>query len=180
MIVINIDKLHKPCREAISEEVDNVIVQLEAELKQHPSGIGLAANQIGLDMKVAIIRLPNKEKIDLINPEIVEHSKETVFYKESCLSLPDLKKPVTTQRYKQITIENGFDRAKYVLYGIEAIVAQHEYDHLCGKLILDRKAQPFQRLERKIGRNERCKVCGIKYKKHTNSSHGFVPKEEND
>jgi len=100
-----------------------------------------------------------------------------VFYKEGCLSLPDQKKEVTTQRYEQITIENGFDKAKYVLFGAEAIVAQHEIGHLEGRLILDEKAQPYKRPERKIGRNERCKVCDLKYKRHANSNHGFVPKE---
>lgn len=180
MIVTNIDKLRRPCREAKPEEVEGIIQQLEAELKNHPNGIGLSANQIGIDAKVAIIRIPNKEKIDLINPKIIEYSKEVVFYKEGCLSLPDQKKEITTQRYEQITIENGLDRAKYVLYGIESIVAQHEISHLNGRLILDEKAQPYQRPERKIGRNERCKVCGVKYKKHASSNHGFVFKGEND
>lgn len=178
MIITDIDKLHKPCCEAGPEEVGNVIQRLEAELKQHSSGIGLAANQIGLDTKVAIIRIPDKEKIDLINPKIIEHSKETVFYQESCLSLPDLKKPVTTQRYEQITIENGFDKDKYVLYGMEAIACQHEIDHLEGRLITDRQAKPYIRPNRKVGRNERCATCNVKYKKHDNVEHGFVIKGE--
>lgn len=180
MIVIDTKQLRIPCKDAQPEQVKEIIQKLEAELSQHKNGIGLSANQIGIDAKVAIIRIPDKEKIDLINPKIVEHSKEIVFYKEGCLSLPDQKKEVTTQRYEQITIENGFDGAKYVLYGIEAIVAQHEIGHLEGRLILDEKAQPYQRPERKIGRNERCGVCGVKYKKHTNPNHGFVPKEETD
>lgn len=178
MIITDIDKLRKHCREAQPEEVEKIIQQLEAELKQHPTGIGLAANQIGLGVKVAIIRLPDKEKIDLINPKIIEHSKEVVFYQESCLSLPDLKKPVTTQRYKQITIENGFDKGKYVLYGMEAIACQHEIDHLNGLLITDRQAKPYTRPSRKIGRNERCATCNLKYKKHENTEHGFVVKGE--
>lgn len=178
MIITDTDKLRKPCREALPKEVEDTLRQLEAELKLYSTGIGLAANQIGLDVKVAIIRIPDKEKIDLINPKIIEHSKEIVFYQESCLSLPDLKKPVTTQRYKEITIENGFDKGRYVLYGQEAIVFQHEYDHLCGKLILDRKAQPYQRQSRKIGRNERCATCDVKYKRHEGIEHGFVVKGE--
>lgn len=174
MITTDIDKLRKPCREAKPEEAEKIIQQLETGLKQHSTGIGLAANQIGLDIQVAIIRIPNKEKIDLINPRIIEHSKEIVFYQESCLSLPDLKKPVTTQRYKQITIENGFDRNKYVLYGMEAIACQHEIDHLNGLLITDRQAKPYVRPSRKVGRNERCAICDVKYKKHENVEHGFV------
>lgn len=180
MIVTDIDKLRKPCQDIKPEQVKEIIQKLEEELALHKNGIGLAANQIGIDAKVAIIRIPNKEKIDLINPKIIEHSGEIVFYKEGCLSLPDQKKEVTTQRYEQITIENGFDRAKYVLYGMEAIVVQHEIGHLNGRLMLDEKAQPYQRPERKIGRNERCEVCSVKYKKHTNSNHGFVLKERND
>ena len=177
MIITNIEQLHKPCREAKPDEVEDIIQQLETELAQHKTGIGLAANQIGLDIKVAIIRIPDKEKVDLINPKIIEHSKEIVFYQESCLSLPDLKKPLTTQRHKQITIENGFDKAKYVLYGMEAIACQHEIDHLNGLLITDRQAKPYTRPSRKIGRNERCATCDIKYKRHGNIEHGFVVKE---
>jgi len=178
MIITDIKQLRIPCKDVKPEQVKEIIQKLEAELAQNKkSGIGLAANQIGIDAKVAIIRIPNKEKIDLINPKIVEYDGEIVFYKENCLSLPDLKKEITTQRYEQITIENGFDEAKYVFYGVEAIIAQHEVDHLEGKLIIDRKAQPYQRPERKIGRNERCKVCDLKYKRHINSNHGFVPKE---
>lgn len=178
MIITDTDKLRKLCREVQPEEVEDVIKKLKGELKQHPNGIGLAANQIGLDVKVAIIRIPNKEKIDLINPKIIEYSREIVFYQESCLSLPDLKKPVTTQRYKQITIENGLDRSRYVLYGMEAIACQHEIDHLNGLLITDRQAKPYTRPSRKVGRNERCAICDIKYKRHENIEHGFVIKGE--
>jgi len=177
VIVTDIKLLRRPCKDVKPEQVKEIIQKLEAELAQHKNGIGLAANQIGIDAKVAIIRIPNKEKIDLINPKIIEHSKEIVFYKEGCLSLSDQKKEVTTQRYEQITIENGFDKAKYVLFGAEAIVAQHEIGHLEGRLILDEKAQPYKRPERKIGRNERCKVCDLKYKRHIDSNHGFIPKE---
>jgi len=178
MIEFDINKLRKSCREVLPEEVESVTQQLEAELAQHPTGIGLAANQIGLDVKVAVIRIPDKEKIDLINPKIIDYSKEIVFYQESCLSLPDLKKPVTTQRYREITIENGFDKGKYVLYGMEAIACQHEIDHLNGLLITDRQAKPYTRPSRKIGRNERCATCNVKYKRHDGVEHGFVVKGE--
>jgi len=177
MIVTDTKQLLISCKNVQPEQAKEIIQKLEKELVLHKNGIGLSANQIGIDAKVAIIRIPDKEKIDLINPKIVEHSKEIVFYKEGCLSLPDQKKEITIQRYEQITIENGFDRTKYVLYGMEAIACQHEIDHLNGLLITDKQAKPYARPERKIGRNERCKVCDMKYKKHTNSNHGFIPKE---
>ena len=120
----------KPC-----EEVENIIKQLEEELAKHKTGVGLAAVQIGIQKRVAVVKIPGREKIILYNTKILEKSEpfKTV---ESCLSLPGLL--IYTKRYKNITIENG-DGQKYGVEGMEAIAIQHELDHWEGKLIIDRK-----------------------------------------
>ena len=62
-------------------------------------GLGLSANQIGLDVRACVINV--KEPLVLINPRVTEVSKETVAYVEQCLSLDKtMRKPVKTVRRK--------------------------------------------------------------------------------
>ena len=107
-------------------------------------GVGLAANQVGLDYRLAIILLPNEdEKLPptryvLINPVILAKRAEKI-EEEGCLSLPGLWAEVPraadiTVRY---TDENGVEQVKRVR-GLLAKAFQHEVDHLDGKLFIDR------------------------------------------
>ena len=98
-------------------------------------GCGLSAIQIGFNLRVAIIRLPDF-KLNLWNPKIIEKEKSFMFTGESCLSLPGLQ--INTKRYYNITIENG-DGKKYNLKGLQAVVVQHEIDHMNGLTMLNRK-----------------------------------------
>ena len=122
-----------------SEPIDTITAQsiityLEDSIKDQ-RGIWLTAIQIGITKKVAIIRIPNKEPINLINSKIIE-KEEPIKFKELCLSIPGLT--ILTKRYNSIIWENG-DGQRYSADGIEAIVVQHEIDHMDGKTILDRK-----------------------------------------
>ena len=122
-----------------SEEVDNgrangLFSILEDSLDT-TKGCGLSAVQIGILLKVAIIRLP-KCKLNLWNPKIIEKSRPFRFREEGCLSIPGIR--VDTKRYLEIMAENG-DGRKYYLEGLEAIAVQHEIDHMNGLTILDRK-----------------------------------------
>ncbi len=98
-------------------------------------GIGLAGIQISIPKRISIIRMP-KLKLDLINPIIIDKYDRFRFKEERCLSLPGLA--IDTIRYKEITIQNG-DGRRFVFEGLEAIVVQHEIDHMNGLLITDRK-----------------------------------------
>lgn len=106
-------------------------------------GIGLAANQVGIDARILLITLNVNTKkehkiIPMINPEILEYSKETVTLEEGCLSLPGQFKKITRpakvkaqwQNEKGNWCEKKFDKW-------DARVLQHEYDHLEGKLFTD-------------------------------------------
>ena len=156
-------------------EIDDISTTLLQELTKH-GGIGLSANQIGLDKRACVINV--KEPLVLINPKIVETSQDTVAYIEQCLSIPkSMRKPVTTVRHRQITVE--CDNLGTVVFTpdakeqwknsdefysdegmLECVVAQHEIDHLNGKLITDsdRKYTTTIRREKKYGRNERVMV----------------------
>ena len=156
-------------------EIDDISTTLLQELTRH-GGIGLSANQIGLDKRACVINV--KEPLVLINPRIVEVSQDTVTYIEQCLSIPkSMRKPVTTVRHRQVAVE--CDNLGTVVFTpdakeqwkdseefyadegmLECVVAQHEIDHLNGKLITDsdRKYTTTIRREKKYGRNERVMV----------------------
>ena len=114
-------------------EAQSIIKDLEDSLDLN-KGIGLSAIQIGIEKRVGIIRIVDN-KIDLINPKIIEKTDKFKFEREACLSLPSLS--VNTIRYEQITWENN--GKQYISTGLEACVIQHEVNHMDGILITDRK-----------------------------------------
>ena len=172
------NKLRKPLeRKPMSqEEIDKVSTTLLQELTKH-GGIGLSANQIGLDVCACVINI--KEPLVLINPKVTEVSEETVAYVEQCLSLEKtMRKPVKTVRHKSFTVE--CDNLGTVIFSpdsetgtwkdsneffsdeglLECVCAQHEIDHLNGILITDSKRRYTETITRgkKYGRNDKVKV----------------------
>ena len=141
------------------------------------SGIGLAANQIGINKRVCVVNV--KEPLVLINPQIIERSEKEFIFPEGCLSFPDKK--VRTKR--NVSIKVKADNYKSVLSfsadskemddALECVCVQHEIDHLDGITMFDRefKLEPIKREGKKIGRNDKVLIaCGveskmIKYKK---------------
>jgi len=120
----------------------------------HAEGVGLAAPQIGLPIRLLVIDLaPFKEddpelaafKVVMINPEMLERSTEEVAGEEGCLSIPGIHE--TVMRAKKIKIKYlDTDFAEHVeeFEGFKARVVQHEYDHLEGNLFTD-KVTPIRR-----------------------------------
>ncbi|MGC3977878.1 MAG: peptide deformylase [Paludibacteraceae bacterium] len=118
------------------------------ETMTHAEGVGLAAPQIGLPIRLLVIDLaPFEEsdpelakfKICMINPEIVEESEETITYDEGCLSIPGINE--TVLRPERIVInylDEDFNEHEEEFEGYKARVIQHEYDHLEGHLFTDR------------------------------------------
>ena len=132
------------------DNLEMIVSCLEEELRNsNTPGIGLAAIQIGITKRVAIVRL-GEMCLNLWNPEIVE-SQGRVLSSEGCLSVPGLMKSVA--RTQEVMVRNG-DGKEYVLYGLEAIVAQHEIDHMNGITIADKEHRALR-----VGRNELC-LCG--------------------
>lgn len=92
--------------------------------------IGLAANQMGINKRVFIAMIDGNWEC-FVNPEIIKTSKTTTEYEEGCLSLPG--KLFKTKRYDWIKVKSlGKKTKKYKDFN--AIVIQHEVDHLNGKL----------------------------------------------
>ena len=102
-------------------------------------GVGLAAPQIGVSLKITVVSLDGKKAIPFLNPVITAHSDEMIVEQEGCLSLPERWEDVA--RYKEITLRfmniKG-DAVALKLEGFAARVLQHEIDHLNGILFIDR------------------------------------------
>ena len=100
-------------------------------------GLGLSACQIGVDLKVFVMRF-NGDAIVCFNPRITDYSEETTYMSEGCLTFPGLYFPVTRSygiNCTYATEEGEMVSASFV--EISAKVFQHEYDHMLGKLYLE-------------------------------------------
>ena len=111
-------------------------------------GVGLAAPQIGLGIRVVVIdaspmaeeepSLANS-KMALINPHIESFEGDNVSMEEGCLSLPGIHESVTRKNTIHITyMDENFVDHDEVISGYLARVIQHEYDHLEGHVFTDR------------------------------------------
>ena len=171
------NKLRKPLegKPMTQEQIDEISTTLLTELKRH-GGIGLSANQIGLDVRACVINV--KEPLVLINPRVTEVSQDTVAYVEQCLSLDKtMRKPVKTVRHKSFTVEcdnlgtvifspdkkDGWENSDEFFSDeglLETVCAQHEIDHLNGILITDsiRRYTTTVTSTKKYGRNDRVMV----------------------
>jgi len=151
MIITDINVLKAPNKLVKPEEINELISKLEQELyASKVQGVGLAAPQIGINKQIAIIRF-NDEKLNLINPKIIETKGIFINKREGCLSVPD--KDVNTYRYKEIVVKDDLHPAGIVATDISAIIILHEVQHLSGILITDVEAKG------KLGRNDIC-PCG--------------------
>ncbi len=142
----------EPVEFPLSDEVKQVIHDMADTMYDAP-GVGLAATQIGVALKVAVTdTVWRKEEVrhdgdasdttrDLkvwINPEFVWKSDEMAIWEEGCLSVPEVYADVTrpaavTLRWQDMegaVHERDFE-------GFEAVALQHEFDHLIGKLFID-------------------------------------------
>lgn len=105
-------------------------------------GVGLAAAQIGKNIRLAIVGkegAPDKKGWVLINPKIIKHSWKRIKDEEGCLSVPGVRKEVA--RFAKITIKALDAKGQPLNFQAEnlfARVIQHEIDHLDGILIVDK------------------------------------------
>ena len=105
-------------------------------------GIGLSANQVGLDMKFFIVDVSHHYKDRgrevYINPEILESEGESTV-EEGCLSIPGVREKITRAEKIKLRYENLDREVKEEEFtGLYARVIQHEVDHLNGRYIVDR------------------------------------------
>ena len=187
--------INKKLREVSVEEGNAIATELFQILNQRGDGIGLAANQVGIDAQVAVVNVI--EPLVLINPKIISKENPIDFY-EGCLSYPG--QGVSTQRYRDIVVQTAQEECGWYFSGaeslqdvrgqweeqhkkdeqekriLESVCVQHEIDHLNGITVFDRQVNntPVQRQDKKYGRNEKVTVQKgsetriLKYKKAQN------------
>ena len=133
--------------DAVNDEIRQLINDMTDTI-YFAKGIGLAANQVGVDKRVIVMDVPDKDNregyekgknlIAIINPEIIDADGETI-YEEGCLSIPGFTADV--KRFEKVEVK-GIDRdGKGIVLkaeGLFAITLQHEIDHLNGMLFIDR------------------------------------------
>ena len=183
--------LKKKLRKVSVDEGLKIAEELFRILNERKDGIGLAANQVGIDASVAVVNV--REPLILINPVIKEQWDEIDYY-EGCLSYP--KQGIHTKRYRNIIIQTEQEESGWYFSGadsgeeskgsweteqkqndkeqriLEAICVQHEIDHLNGITIHDRENKPKPIVtKQKFGRNEIVEITDgkilskMKYKK---------------
>ena len=121
------------------KELEKLVEDMFASMYE-AHGVGLAAPQIGISKRLAVIDVTFKEdpgaKLVLANPEII-HTEGKITQNEGCLSVPEFREPVT--RAKKVTIRAQDVHGNWYEKTGEEILARaflHETDHLNGKLYL--------------------------------------------
>ena len=101
----------------------------------HHNGVGLSANQIGIEERVFVmmIDIESQETITCFNPRIIKESKDEVVMEEGCLSYPELFLEISRPGIIVVKYEDeGKQIHKRQLTGYYARIFQHEYDHMEG------------------------------------------------
>ena len=161
-----------PVLRKVAKEIDADypnLKELIANMKEtmyNASGVGLAAPQIGKDIRLFVIDAsPFAEDDDLseedraalkdfnrvfINAEIIEEEGEEWDFNEGCLSIPDVRQDVYRQPKVTFTYQDeDFNTHTETLEGLAARVFQHEYDHIEGILFTDKLSSLKKRLIKK-------------------------------
>ena len=187
--------INKKAKEVSVEEGLAIAEELFQILNKRGDGIGLAANQVGIDAQVAVVNVV--EPLVLINPKYIKKEVE-IMYGEGCLSYPG--QAIRTKRYRDVIIKTAQSESGWYFSGaeipadesrgsweverkkkdsdlrlLESVCVQHEIDHLNGITIHDReiKIEPTK-VEKKIGRNQLVTIKKgdavkvLKYKKAQN------------
>ncbi|MCX6017077.1 MAG: peptide deformylase [Chloroflexi bacterium] len=139
---VKVEKISKETQKLVDDMIDTM---------HHAHGLGLAAPQIGVSQRVAVVEMSEHDEhgqekstlYTLINPEIVRKSEEIWEHAEGCLSIPgwrgDVERPLT------ITVK-ALDRlgarVRFEATGMLARAIQHELDHLDGVLYIDKLVAP--------------------------------------
>jgi peptide deformylase len=124
---------------AVDDEVRRLVDDL-CDTMRAAKGVGLAANQVGVARRVAVVDVGEEfpPPLVLVNPRIVQASDATETAEEGCLSIPDIYGEV--ERRLSVTLE-ALDRDgrpyRLEVSGFKARAVQHEIDHLDGVLFLD-------------------------------------------
>ena len=131
----------KPVEGGVTEEHRRLMNDMLETMYAAP-GIGLAAIQVGVPLRIIVMDLAGKDEPPapryFVNPEILEKSEEMAPYEEGCLSVPDIYDDVVRPaRVKLKYLDYKGQEVVEDADGLFAVCIQHEMDHLEGVLFID-------------------------------------------
>ena len=147
--------LRKKCKkvqnvdDSIRETLDSML-----SLMRKSQGVGLAANQVGIDLRLIVVEL-GKEVYKLVNPQITK-KEGSIFFAEGCLSFPNLELTLLrSRRVNILALDELGNPIKLELEEPLSVVFQHEIDHINGITFYDRapiaqKIKAFPKLRKII------------------------------
>jgi peptide deformylase len=160
--------------------LDELIANMRETMK-NAQGVGLAAPQVGKDIRLFLIDaspfsenekleeeernfLKNFDKI-FINAEIIEEEGDEWVFNEGCLSIPNINEEVYRNETIHIEyVDENFEKKKESLSGLAARIFQHEYDHIEGILFTDKLSTLKKRLLKKKLENISKGIVDVDYR----------------
>jgi peptide deformylase len=140
--------LARPCAPVkdFDDSLTSIVSQM-TRLMYESRGVGLAAPQVGLDMRLVIIDQSlgsdRNSHMTMVNPKVVWASKNAIAFSEGCLSIPNVKVSVTRPESVEVEYQDvEGNTCRSSLGGWEARIAQHEIDHINGLVMLSHISDP--------------------------------------
>jgi len=130
----------------------DIVVEMIETMREH-NGLGLAANQVGLDHRMFVME--GKEPIACFNPKVIDFSTETVKLEEGCLSYPGLIVKIERPKIIKVRYQDADGQIHTEKFdGITARTFQHELDHVNGIRFYDRAGRVHRDIALRRWRNK--------------------------
>ncbi len=144
MALLKVRKIGDPVLRSKAKEIDivnkktNDLIDNMFDTMYSEDGVGLAAPQVGILKRIAVVDIREGNKIILINPVIIEEEGKAIM-EEGCLSIPEETGDVIrSEKIKVRSLDRNGDEVEFEAEGFEARAIQHEIDHLDGVLFVDK------------------------------------------
>jgi len=145
LLIYGPQMINHKCEDVGFDEYDSLpeLRTYMLSIMRQNNGSGLAAPQVGVFKNFFVMEMRDRSVVDVVNPEIVQMYGHEIDGFEACLSIPPVGNGCKVPRPQKIKIEFGTSqnphwREVYELQGMDAVVAQHELDHLTGTFFIDR------------------------------------------
>jgi peptide deformylase len=145
---------------SVTDEIKKIIADM-TETMWHQVGVGLAAPQVGISLRILVMDDGKRGARALLNPSITDR-RGSVVEEEGCLSIPGVFADVERSKWIAVSAldENG-DHISFDAQGLQAKVIQHEIDHLDGVLFIDRLPPVTRdRIKKRIQKEGLAKTTG--------------------
>jgi len=144
MALLKIREIGDPVLRSKTKKIDEVtkktneLIDNMFDTMYEEDGVGLAAPQVGILKKIAVVDIREGNKVILINPEIIEEEGKAIM-EEGCLSIPgETGDVIRSQKIKVRSLNREGKEIEFVAEEFEARAIQHEIDHLNGVLFVDK------------------------------------------